>query len=120
MASREYFDVPYRLPRFTYFRKINPAQAIKPSTYAGVTLTFTSHTFNSFFSLISDVGNHPSRFGYVAIKKTRSPRDRVPAVLLAEWNRTREMVGGDVVSGPVPTLFSNELEAAKTLANDPE
>jgi hypothetical protein len=30
------------------------------------------------------------------------------------------MVGGDVVSGPVPTLFSNELEAAKTLANDPE
>jgi hypothetical protein len=40
--------------------------------------------------------------------------------MLAEWNRTREMVGGDVVSGPVPTFFSNELEAAKTLANDPE
>ena len=31
------------------------------------------------------------------------------------------MVGEDVVSGPVPTLFSDELEAAKAaLANDPE
>jgi hypothetical protein len=42
-------------------------------------------------------------------------------VLQAEWNRTREMVDGDVVSGPVPTLFSDKLEAAKAaLANDPE
>jgi hypothetical protein len=31
------------------------------------------------------------------------------------------MVDGDVVSGPVPTLFSDKLEAAKAaLANNPE
>jgi hypothetical protein len=42
-------------------------------------------------------------------------------VLLAEWNRTCEIVDGDVVSGPMPTLFSDRLEAAKAaLANDPE
>jgi hypothetical protein len=42
-------------------------------------------------------------------------------VLLAEWSLTREMFDGDVVSGPVPTLFSDRPEAAKAaLANDPK
>jgi hypothetical protein len=42
-------------------------------------------------------------------------------VLLSEWNLTCEMFDGDVVSGPVPTLFSDRPEAAKAaLANDPE
>ncbi len=42
-------------------------------------------------------------------------------MLQAEWNRTRETVDGDVVSGTVPTLSSGKLEAAKAaLANNPE
>jgi hypothetical protein len=42
-------------------------------------------------------------------------------VLLSEWNLACEMFDGDVVSGPVPTLFSNRPDAAKVaLANDPE
>ncbi len=42
-------------------------------------------------------------------------------MLLSEWNLTCEMFDGDVVSGPVPTLFSDRPDAAKmALANDPE
>jgi hypothetical protein len=54
--------------------------------------------------------------------KTRHPRrDRVPAVMLAEWNLTCEMFDSDVISGPVPTLFSDRPKAAKAaLCNDPE
>ncbi len=49
------------------------------------------------------------------------PRDRVPAVLLAEWNLACEMFDGEVISGPVPTLFSDRPEAAKAaLVGDPE
>jgi hypothetical protein len=52
---------------------------------------------------------------------TRLPRDRVPAVILAEWNLTCEMFDGEVISGPVPTLFSDRPEAAKAaLVADPE
>jgi hypothetical protein len=49
---------------------------------------------------------------------TRLPRDRVPAVLLAEWNLACEMFDREVISGPVPTLFSDRPEAA--LVADPE
>ncbi len=42
-------------------------------------------------------------------------------MLLSEWNLTCEMFDGDVVSGSVPTLFSDRPDAAKAaLANDPE
>jgi hypothetical protein len=42
-------------------------------------------------------------------------------VLLSEWNLACEMFDGDVVSGPVPTLFSDRPDAAKVaLGNDPE
>jgi hypothetical protein len=52
---------------------------------------------------------------------THLPRDRVPAVLLAEWNLACEMFDGKVISGPVPTLFSDRPEAAKSaLVTDPE
>jgi hypothetical protein len=45
----------------------------------------------------------------------------VPTVLLVEWNLTCEMFDGDVISGPVPTLFSDRLDAAKAaLGNDLE
>jgi hypothetical protein len=45
----------------------------------------------------------------------------VPAVLLAEWNLACEMFDGEVISGPVPTLFCDRPEAAKAaLSNDPE
>ncbi len=50
-----------------------------------------------------------------------SPRDRVPAVMLAEWSLACELFDGDVISGPVPTLFSDRPEAAMAaLGNDPE
>jgi hypothetical protein len=49
------------------------------------------------------------------------PRDRVPAVFLAEWNLECEMFDGEAIAGPVPTLFSDRPEAAKAaLDNDPE
>ncbi len=41
--------------------------------------------------------------------------------MLAEWSLACEMFDGDVISGPVPTLFSDRPEAAKAaLSNDPE
>ncbi len=41
--------------------------------------------------------------------------------MLAEWSLACEMFDGDVISGPVPTLFSDRPEAAKAvLGNDPE
>jgi hypothetical protein len=61
------------------------------------------------------------RLRLIKYRKSCSPRDRVPAVLLSEWNLACEMFDGDAVSGPVPTLFSDRPEAAKAaLANDPE
>jgi hypothetical protein len=51
----------------------------------------------------------------------RLPRDRVPAVLLAEWNLVCKMFDGDVISRPVLTLFSDRPDEAKAaLINDPE
>jgi hypothetical protein len=42
-------------------------------------------------------------------------------VLLAEWNLACEMFDGEVISGPVPTLFCDRPEAAKAaLGNDLE
>jgi hypothetical protein len=63
-------------------------------------------------------GNHSVQFCNSCI---HLPRDRVPVVLLAEWNLTCEMFDGEVISGPVPTLLSDRPEAAKAaLVNDPE
>ncbi len=48
-------------------------------------------------------------------------RDRVPTVLLHEWNLSCTLFDGDVVAGPVPTLFSERPEAARAaLEADPE
>jgi hypothetical protein len=42
-------------------------------------------------------------------------------VIMAEWSLAYEMLDGDVISGPMPTLFSDRPETAKAaLANDPE
>jgi hypothetical protein len=41
-------------------------------------------------------------------------RDRVPAVLLAEWLLACCMFDGDYVLGPVPTLFSDRPDVART------
>jgi hypothetical protein len=41
--------------------------------------------------------------------------------MLAEWSLACEMFDGDVISGPVPTLFSDRPKAAKAaLGNDLE
>ncbi len=41
--------------------------------------------------------------------------------MLAEWSLACELFDGDVISGPVPTLFSDRPEAAMAaLGNDPE
>lgn len=51
----------------------------------------------------------------------RIDRDRVPTVLLHEWELLCNLFDGDVVSGPVPTLFSERPDAARAaLEADPE
>jgi hypothetical protein len=37
-------------------------------------------------------------------------RDRVPTVLLKEWNLHYQHFNGDAILGPVPTLFSENVE----------
>ncbi len=45
----------------------------------------------------------------------------MPTVLLAEWGLACSMFDGDVISGPVPTLFSDRPETARAaLDSDPE
>ncbi len=48
-------------------------------------------------------------------------RDRVPTVLLEEWPLSCRLFDGEMVSGPVPTLFSDRPDAARlALEGDPE
>jgi hypothetical protein len=37
-------------------------------------------------------------------------RDRVPTVLVKEWQLTCTMFDGDQLLGPVPTLFADNVE----------
>jgi hypothetical protein len=41
--------------------------------------------------------------------------DRVPTVLVKEWQLTCSMFDGDQLLGPVPTLFADNVEVAKKL-----
>jgi hypothetical protein len=48
-------------------------------------------------------------------------RDRVPTILLEEWPLSCRLFDGEMVSGPVPTLFSDRPDAARlALESEPE
>jgi hypothetical protein len=38
-------------------------------------------------------------------------RDNVPTICLAQWPMDTTLWDGDVIAGPVPTLFTEEVEA---------
>jgi hypothetical protein len=38
-------------------------------------------------------------------------RDNVPTICLAQWPMEATLWDGDVIAGPVPTLFTEEVEA---------
>ncbi len=40
-------------------------------------------------------------------------RDRVPTYLVSEWDAVCTMWDGDAISGPVPTLYADNVELAK-------
>ena len=40
-------------------------------------------------------------------------RDRVPTYLVAEWDAVCTMWDGDAISGPVPTLYADNIKVAK-------
>ena len=40
-------------------------------------------------------------------------RDRVPTYLVLEWDAVCTMWDGDAISGPVPTLYADNVELAK-------
>jgi hypothetical protein len=39
-------------------------------------------------------------------------RDRVPTYLVSEWDAVCTMWDGDAISGPVPTLYADNIEVA--------
>ncbi len=47
-------------------------------------------------------------------------RDRVPTYLVSEWDAVCTMWDGDAISGPVPTLYADNVEhAKKAIVADP-
>ncbi len=40
-------------------------------------------------------------------------RDNVPTICLAQWPMEATLWDGDVIAGPVPTLFTEEVEAGR-------
>jgi hypothetical protein len=38
-------------------------------------------------------------------------RDNVPTICLAQWPMEAALWDGDLIAGPVPTLFTEEVEA---------
>jgi len=38
-------------------------------------------------------------------------RDNIPTICLAQWPMEATLWDGDVIAGPVPTLFTEEVEA---------
>ncbi len=58
---------------------------------------------------------------HVVIRLPYLSRARVPTVLLEEWPLSCRLFDGEMVSGPVPTLFSDRPDAARlALEADPE
>jgi hypothetical protein len=45
-------------------------------------------------------------------------RDNVPTIELATWSAEARLFNGDDTAGPVPTFFSDEMEAAKEAMMD--
>jgi hypothetical protein len=45
-------------------------------------------------------------------------RDNVPTIALTAWNVEAKLFNGDDTAGPVPTFFTDEIEAAKEAMMD--
>jgi len=46
--------------------------------------------------------------------------DNLPVMLMGSWDTTATLFDGDVMAGPVPTLFSEDIEGSLAgLKNDP-
>ena len=45
------------------------------------------------------------------IRKFSLYRDNVPTICLAQWPMDATLWDSDVIAGPVPTLFTEEVEA---------